>query len=70
MANKLTDEEASYLQQVLTKRWLKDTPFRLNRISLELVQRGLLELDLTHYLAKWYLTPAGERALQERSTDS
>jgi hypothetical protein len=48
----LTDEEASYLQQVLTKRWLKDTPFRLDRISLELVQRGLPELDLTHYLAK------------------
>jgi hypothetical protein len=70
MANKLTDEEASYLQQVLTNRWFKDTPFRLDRISLGLVQRGLLELDLTHYLAKWCLTPAGEQALQERSPGS
>ncbi len=69
MANKLTDEEASYLQRVLTKRWFKDTPFRLDRISFDFVQRGLLELDLTQ-LAKWCLTPEGEQALQERTSGS
>lgn len=68
MTNKLTDKEAR--TQVLTKRWFKDTTFRLDRISLGLVERGLLKLDPTHYLAKWRLTPAGEQALQERSPGS
>lgn len=66
MTDILTDEEAFYLQQVLTRRRFDDVPFRLDRISIGLVQRGLLELDVTHYLAKWYLTPAGEQALQKR----
>ena len=70
MTGKLTDEEASYLRQVASKRWHADLPFRLDRTSLALVQNGLLELDVTHYLAKWYLTPAGEQALRERSPSS
>jgi hypothetical protein len=69
MAEDLTVDEISYLQQVLTKRWHNDVPFRLDRISLGLVQRGLLELDVSHYLAKWYLTPVGEQALRARSPE-
>ena len=68
MADDLTDQEVAYLQRAIPQgRFLTEVPFRLDRVSLGLVQRGLLELDVSHYLAKWYVTPAGEQALRDRA---
>jgi hypothetical protein len=70
VANDLTNEEAAYLEKVVQVRTFSDVPFRLDRVSMGLIQRGLLELDVSHYLAKWIVTPAGEQALQERSASA
>jgi hypothetical protein len=58
----LTEEELIYLRGVANTKWYSVPSFNLDKVSLGLIQKGLLEAAFGRGIY-WELTPEGRRAL-------